>query len=196
MQTTPSAPTVYIIAGPNGAGKTTFARDFLPLYADCEQFVNADAIAAGLSPFAPESVAFQAARIMLQRIHTLADERKDFAVETTLSGRTYIRFIHEWKKHGYSIVLFFLWLPSVEMHLQRVAERVAKGGHDIPEPVVRRRYTAGIRNLIQLYLPIVDSCRILENTSKPRLVASAIGGKLKVANMESYSALLKCGGIE
>jgi predicted ABC-type ATPase len=130
---------VVIVAGPNGAGKTTFAREFLPREADCPTFVNADLIASGLSPFDPDRAAVRAGRLMLQLIKEHAKRRETFAFETTLAGRNYARSIREWKRDGYRITLFFLSLPSPEIAVLRVAERVRQGGHDVPEEVIRRR---------------------------------------------------------
>ncbi|CAG0991181.1 hypothetical protein BURK2_02396 [Burkholderiales bacterium] len=141
-----SAPRIIIIAGPNGAGKTTFAREFLPNEAGCPIFVNADLIAAGLSPFAPELAAVKAARLMLEAIAGHAARRESFAFETTLAGRGYCSMIPKWQQRGYTIKLIFLALPHVEFALARVAARVAQGGHNISEIVVRRRFVAGLDN--------------------------------------------------
>lgn len=138
---TATPPTVYVIAGPNGAGKTTFASEFLPDFVDCREFLNADLIAAGLAPFAPETQNIRAARLLLERIKELAAAKSDFGFETTLSGRTYARLLKEMQeKHGYKIVLFFLWLPTADMAVSRVANRVRQGGHHVPEIDIRRRH--------------------------------------------------------
>jgi predicted ABC-type ATPase len=142
---------ILIIAGPNGAGKTTFARSFLPEEAQCPRFINADLIAAGLSPFAPEAVAIKAGRLMLKEIATCVQCGESFAFETTLSGLSYLRHITQWRKLGYHISLYFLALPNVETAIARVAERVQQGGHNIPEPVIRRRFAVGLRNFDQHY---------------------------------------------
>jgi len=134
---------IIIIAGPNGAGKTTFARIFLPEEAQCPRFINADLIAAGLSPFAPEAEAFKAGRLMLSEMAHCVAQGQSFAFETTLSGLAYLRHISQWRNLGYHVSLFFLGLPSVELAIARVAERVRQGGHNIPEPVIRRRFIAG-----------------------------------------------------
>lgn len=125
---------LYIIAGPNGAGKTTFAREFLPNYADCKNFVNADLIAQGMAPFSPETAALRAGRAMLHEIRSFAERRVSFAFETTLSGRSYLTLLRRLKAEGYDIHFFFLWLKSVDLALSRVKERVSRGGHDVPEP--------------------------------------------------------------
>jgi len=172
----PPSPNVYIVAGPNGAGKSTFARLFLPEYADCREFVNADLIAAGLSPFHPEGLAIQAGRLMLERVETLARARVDFGFETTLAGRGYTSLLKRLKDSGYRIHVFFLWLPSVEMALARVRERVLAGGHSVPEEVVRRRFSRGLTNLFEIYAPLLDSWLVFDNAQEqPRIVALCLG---------------------
>jgi len=155
---------IIIIAGPNGAGKTTFARSFLPAEARCSRFINADLIAAGLSPFAPEAVAIKAGRLMLHEIAHCVSHGESFAFETTLSGMTYLRRIQEWKSLGYHISLFFLTLPSADMAIGRVAERVKQGGHHIPEEVIRRRYAAGKQNFEAHYRDVVDAWACYDNS--------------------------------
>ena len=139
----PKSPTVYVIAGPNGAGKTTFATEFLPDFMECREFLNADLIAAGLSPFAPETQNMRAGRLLLERIAELAGRRADFGFETTLSGRTYVKILGDMKAIGYQVMLFFLWLPSAEMAVARVGCRVRQGGHAVPPDDIRRRHAAG-----------------------------------------------------
>ncbi len=155
---------VIIIAGPNGAGKTTFAREFLPNEAACPVFVNADLIAAGLAPFAPETAAVQAGRLMLAELerHFLAGQ--SFAFETTLSGRGYLRHIKRWQVAGYRVELIFLRLTSADEAVARVAQRVKQGGHDIPEAVIRRRFDAGLENLTRFYAPAVDIWALYDNS--------------------------------
>lgn len=152
-----------IIAGPNGAGKTTFAREFLPNEADCPVFVNADLIAAGLAPFAPETAAVQAGRLMLQELARHFAERQSFAFETTLSGRAYLQHIHQWQSVGYRVKLIFLQLDSPEEAIARVAQRVRQGGHHIPEAIIRRRFVAGRENFERLYAPLVDAWALYDN---------------------------------
>ena len=147
---------ILIIAGPNGAGKTTFATEFLTNEAGCPTFVNADLIAAGLNPFQPARSALQAGRLMLDMIDTYVGRGESFAFETTLSGRGYARMILGWQARGYRVNLFFLRLPTPEMALARVRSRVAEGGHDVPEEVVRRRFEAGWRNFREVYMELVD----------------------------------------
>lgn len=155
---------IVIIAGPNGAGKTTFAREFLPHEANCPVFVNADLIAAGLAPFRPESAAIRAGRLMLEEMETHVAHRRSFAFETTLSGRTYARMIHHWQKLGYHVKLIFLRLPNADMAVARVAARVAQGGHDVPEAVIRRRFESGLIYFEKLYKPLVDAWMIYDNS--------------------------------
>lgn len=162
---------IVIIAGPNGAGKTTFAREFLPNEAGCPIFINADLIAAGLSPFNPELAAVKAGRLMLAEIADHSRHGASFAFETTLAGRTYARMIPLWQADGYHVKLFFLELPSAEMAIARVAERVRQGGHDVAEEVIRRRFAAGRNNFISLYRDIVDSWALYHNAGdEPQLV--------------------------
>ena len=164
---------IIIIAGPNGAGKTTFAREFLPQEADCPTFINADLIALGLSPFRPETAAIRAGRLMLEMIGDCVRRGESFAIETTLSGRSYAQMIPQWKQQGYRIILFFLELPSADLAVQRVADRVAQGGHHIPEPVIRRRFTAGKENFLGVYKALADEWRHYDNAGEePVLIAS------------------------
>ncbi len=164
---------IIIIAGPNGAGKTTFAREFLPQEAHCPDFINADLIAAGLSPFNPEAVALRAGRLMLEEIASRTVQGRGFAFETTLSGLTYARRIPLWKRDGYHLKLIFLSLTSVEIAVARVAARVAQGGHGVPEDVIRRRFNAGLHNFERLYKPLVDAWVQYDNSgSAPVLIAS------------------------
>lgn len=154
---------IIIIAGPNGAGKTTFAREFLPNEAGCPQFINADLIAAGLSPFAPEVAAVKAARIMLESMNDLERRDESFAFETTLSGLAYARRVRLWREAGYHVTLFFLSLPNPQMAIDRVAERVRQGGHDVPGDVICRRFAAGLRNFDRVYRDAVDAWAIYDN---------------------------------
>lgn len=159
---------LYIISGCNGAGKTTASYTVLPEILHCKEFVNADEIARGLSPFNPENVAIEAGRLMLQRIETLLDRGETFSIETTLATKSYINLVRRSHSKGYSVKVLFFWLNSPELAIQRVAERVAKGGHNIPEPVIRRRYTAGISNLFHLFMKEVDYWDIYDNSEYPR----------------------------
>lgn len=160
-------PNLYIIAGCNGAGKTTASYTILPEILDCREFVNADSIAAGLSPFNPESVALEAGRIMLKRINELLEERLDFAFETTLSTRSSVSFVKKAQLAGYKVTLLYFWLNSPEMAHERVAKRVSEGGHNIPVAVIDRRYYRGIKNLLNLYIPVCDEWLVMDNVEVP-----------------------------
>lgn len=165
-------PNLYIIAGPNGAGKTTASYSLLPEILLCTNFVNADEIAHGLSPFAPETVAIQAGRIMLERIEELLPQGVDFAIETTLTTRSYVQLVRRAQKLGYKVHLIFFFLENEEQAIQRVAQRVSNGGHNIPEDNIRRRFKRGIYNLIHLYMPICEMVYVLNNNFVPaKLVA-------------------------
>ena len=157
-------PTLYIIAGPNGAGKTTASYTLLPEVLHCDEFVNADDIAKGLSPFNPEGVAIEAGRIMLTRIKHLLLENKTFAFETTLATRSYVGLIEEAKVKGYEIELVFFWLNKVETCIERVKTRVSEGGHNIPEETIKRRYERGVNNFVNLYEPLVDKWMLFNTT--------------------------------
>lgn len=160
-----------IIAGPNGAGKTTFAREFLPNEAGCPIFVNADLIAAGLSPFAPEAAAVQAGKLMLRELARHFSARESFAFETTLSGKVWLRHIAEWRAAGYWVELIFLRLGTADEAVARVAQRVRQGGHDIPEAVIRRRFDAGLENFSRHYAQAVDAWALYDNSGElPRLL--------------------------
>ena len=160
---------IVIIAGPNGAGKTTFAREFLPNEANCPIFVNADLIAAGLSPFAPDLVAFKAGRLMLEEIASHVKRGDSFAFETTLAGLTYAQMIPAWRSIGYTVELAFLSLPDVEMAIERVAVRVSQGGHHVPEDVIRRRFSHGLKNF-ERYKLLVDSWQLYDNSAIPTVL--------------------------
>jgi len=163
---------LYIIAGCNGAGKTTASLTILPEIIECKEFVNADEIAKGLSPFQPEKVAFESGRIMINRINELLKAGENFAFETTLSTRSYKNKIIQAKEKGYTITLLFFWLKNVELAIERVKIRVEEGGHNIPENVIERRYFRGINNLFKIYLPIVDGALIFDNSyGKHELIA-------------------------
>jgi len=165
-------PNLYIISGCNGAGKTTASFTVLPEMLDCQEFVNADEIARGLSPFQPEKVAVEAGRIMLQRIDELLKKGIDFAIETTLATRSYAQTIKKAKSQGYDITLVYFWLSSPELAIARVKRRVAEGGHNIPEEVIRRRYRNGIHNLFKLFIPICDYWIIIDNSQKPYIIVA------------------------
>ena len=183
---------VYIIAGPNGSGKTTFARKFLPDYAKCRNFVNADLIAQGLSPFSPRSAAIKAGRLVLEQIHSLAGKNVDFAFETTLSGKAYLVFLKALKEKGYTISLFFLWIPNAELALVRIKDRVAEGGHDIPAVDVRRRFNRSIFNFFTYYRPLLDTWLLFNNADIiPRLIAQEKNGKPEIIDKNLFQQIIK-----
>ena len=163
-------PRAIIIAGPNGAGKTTFAREFLPGEGQCPTFINADLIAIGLSPFRPELMAVEASRLMLEQARQMVAGRADFAIETTLAGRAYLRMIRQWQEVGYQVELVFLQLPSADLAIERVRLRVAQGGHGIPETDIRRRFERGIRNFHNLYRGMVDAWQVFDASQWPPIL--------------------------
>lgn len=180
-------PDLYIIAGPNGAGKTTASFTILPQIFNIKEFVNADEIARGLSPFNPENVAFEAGRIMLQRIDQLIEAKKTFAFETTLSTRSYVKLVERCRKDGYTINLIFLWLNDPALAVERVRTRVTKGGHNIPEDVIRRRYEKGLKNFVSLFMPICDKWIIADNSqSVPISIAQGAKKMLKSIINQSF----------
>lgn len=182
---------LYIIAGCNGAGKTTASFTILPEILACKEFVNADEIAKGLSPFQPEKVAIEAGRIMLQRINDLLKVKENFAFETTLSTKSYRTKITEAKENGYAVTLLFFWLRSVELAKERVKTRVLEGGHNIEPEVVERRYKRGIQNLFEVYLPIVDNVLIFDNSEgNPILIAEKqMFNTLEILDKEKFNLL-------
>jgi predicted ABC-type ATPase len=187
-------PKLYIIAGPNGAGKTTFATGFLPKYAGCFEFVNADLIAQGLSPFNPACADLAAGKLMLEQIRLLAQRKVDFAFETTLSGKIYVALLEQLKEQGYHINLFFLWLPDVRLAIERIAGRVKRGGHDVPINVVKRRFGRGVKNFFSFYKTFVNFWAIFDNSGKtPLLVAYEEEGEGKVFNQSRYIEIMRCG---
>jgi predicted ABC-type ATPase len=167
---------LYIISGCNGAGKTTASYTVLPEILDCREFVNADEIARGLSPFNPEGMAIEAGRLMLRRIEELLSRDESFSIETTLATKSYLNLVRRAQAKDYRVNILFFWLRTPELAIQRVAERVQHGGHNIPEDIIRRRYVAGIKNLFRLFIPEVDYWDIYDNSETPR-VQIACGGK-------------------
>ncbi len=182
---------LYIIAGCNGAGKTTASFTILPEILDCKEFVNADEIAKGLSPFQPEKVAFEAGRIMLNRIDELFKNQENFAFETTLATKTYKQKIKFAKENNYNTTLLFFWLRNSDLAKERVKTRVKEGGHNIPTDVIERRYLNGIKNLFDIYLEIVDQVLIFDNSEgKPILIAEKnFGEEIVIHNLEKFNDL-------
>lgn len=184
--------TVYVIAGPNGAGKTTFASEFLPDFVGCREFLNADLIAAGLSPFAPETQNIRSGRLLLERIREVAHERRDFSFETTLSGRTYRKLLADMQADGYRVVLFFLWLPHVKMAISRVANRVRQGGHDVPEADIRRRFDSGLSNFFRLYRPLVNAWWLYDaSVLPPSLIAAEEDEHMTIVQNQKFENIRK-----
>ena len=183
-------PNIYIISGCNGAGKTTASYTVLPEILGCKEFVNADNIAAGISPFNPDKVAFAAGRIMLDRISELMRDGADFAFETTLSTRSYQSLVQKAQSIGYTVTLLYFWLESPDLAIQRVKKRVSRGGHHIPDEVVVRRYHRGLSNLLNIYLPICDRWLILENMDlTPAIIAQKDEFGEVVVNDEIWSRI-------
>jgi predicted ABC-type ATPase len=176
---------VIVLGGPNGAGKTTTASRLLPGVLGVREFVNADEIALGLSPFNPEGSETTAGRLMIARIRALARVGESFGFETTCAGRGHVRLLRACRDAGYRVVLVFLWLPSIESALARVARRIREGGHGIPEHVVARRYTAGLRNMRHLYLPLADIALIYDNSDRGGVM---IAGQRQGADFQVYDA--------
>ncbi|HUJ08827.1 MAG TPA: zeta toxin family protein [Verrucomicrobiae bacterium] len=184
-------PNCYIIAGSNGAGKTTFATRFLPDHAACVNFINPDLIARGLSPFDPNAALARAGRLVLERIQGTSASRADFAFETTLSGRSYVRVIRGLRAHRYQIHMFYLWIPGPELALLRIRVRVQKGGHNVPARDVRRQFGRTVANLFRLYRPLLDTLRVFDNSTRsPRLIFEDENGRTTVYDASRYQQML------
>jgi predicted ABC-type ATPase len=184
-------PDVIVLGGPNGAGKSTAAPLLLPSLLGVNEFVNADDIARGLSPFNPEGSAVAAGRLMIERIRGLAAAGESFALETTCAGRGHARLLRDCKARGYRVVLLFLWLPSVKAALARVARRVRQGGHGVPAGVVARRYAAGLRNMRRLYLPLADTWMVYDNSDQSAGVIAELrpSGRVVVYDRARWSMI-------
>jgi len=185
-------PTCWIIAGPNGAGKTTFALDYLPAVVGCTRFVNADLIAAGLAPLAPQRELLAASRIFLREIRECISAREDFAFETTLSGRSHLRLVDSLHADGWRVELIYLALPNVEMSRLRVAERVAHGGHDVPTRDIERRFPRSLRHLFDDFSHRVDHCTCFMNLGeRPVLVFEQQGDARNIVDEDAYQRLIE-----
>lgn len=191
-QTEADKPVCYMVAGPNGAGKTTFAMIYLPQWGDCREFLNADLIAAGLSPLAPETQNITAGKLLLKRIADLTGKKQTFGFETTLSGKSWVKTIGRLQANGFTVVLHFLWLPSAALAKNRVRNRVRQGGHHIPEDTITRRYAAGLRNFLSLYNDRVDHW-LLYNAApeEPELIAESSDGQLQIYNELAYADIIE-----
>lgn len=185
-------PNLYIISGCNGAGKTTASYTILPEMLDCKEFVNADEIARGISPFKPESVSIQAGKIMIERIDNLMSNGTDFAIETTLATRIYAKIIKYAQERGYRVTLLFFWLSMPNLAVERVKMRVASGGHNIEEKTIRRRYDIGIKNLFSLYIPLCEYWMIINNSTIPQELIAEGGKNMepKIYNKPTYNKLI------
>jgi predicted ABC-type ATPase len=186
---------LYIIAGCNGAGKTTASFTILPEILNCKEFVNADEIAKGLSPFQPEKVSFEAGRIMLKRIDELLQSNQNFAFETTLATKSYKSKIVEAQSKNYKVTLLFFWLQNVDLAIERVKTRVEEGGHNIEKEVIKRRYVRGIQNLFKIYLPIVDETLIFDNSfeNQELIAEKSLNLDLKILNNTKFNKLQNYG---
>lgn len=186
---------LYIVAGCNGAGKTTASFNILPEILNCKEFVNADEIAKGISPFNPEGISIEAGRIMLVRIKDLLKSNENFAFETTLASLTFIKFIKDAIQQGYLVTLIFLWLDSEELAISRVLNRVKEGGHNIPENTIRRRYHSGIRNLFQKYWELPNSILIYDTSNGlPEIICSKVQNENPIVfDIVKYNHLVNLG---
>lgn len=185
-------PNLYIIAGPNGAGKTTFAKEFLPKYVYCPNFINADLIALGLAPFFPAKVQIKAGKILIEQIDSFIKDRADFAFESTLSGRAYVSLFREAKAKGYTIAIFYLSISSKKFAQERIKQRVKEGGHHVPTEDINRRFKRSWRNFIDLYMPLTDSWILFENSDLiPVEVAKFKNEKLEILNKGLYGKLME-----
>ena len=184
-------PNIYVIAGSNGAGKTTFAREFLPQYAHCPNFINADLIAQGLAPFSPSSMGIKAGRLLLEQVKDFVNKRADFAIESTLAGKTYLSLFKELKRKGYSIHIFFLWIPATGLAKARISQRVKNGGHDVPPEDVIRRFGRSRENFLRFYKPLCDVWTVFDNSmDKPEVVAYMKEGRTTVIDEALYEKIL------
>lgn len=183
--------TLYIIAGCNGAGKTTASYTVLPEIWKCKEFVNADEIAKGLSPFNPEGVAIEAGKLMLQRIDYLLEGNESFSIETTLATRSYVKLVDRAHEKGFDVNLLFFWLDSPETAIRRVAQRVSEGGHNIPRDTIIRRYHLGIENFFKLFMDKVDYWMLVDNVSSPRILVADSNGVYEESILNNIKAYVK-----
>lgn len=187
-------PNLYIISGCNGAGKTTASYAMFPQMLDCKEFINADEIAKGLSPFQPETVSIEAGRIMIMRMNEMLRMQEDFAIETTLATKSYANFIKRAQAEGYFVTLIYFWLDSVELAIKRVEQRVRFGGHFVAEDVIRRRYLAGMKNLFSMFIPISDYWILIDNSTDPFSMI-AEGKKTQVLDVQDEDTFFYLKGI-
>ena len=188
-------PKLYIIAGPNGAGKTTFAKEFLPHYAKCPNFVNADLIAMGIAPFSPAAASIKAGKLLLNEIDQFISRNVDFAFESTLAGKTYVHLIKEAKSKGYSVYIFFLWIPSMQLAKERIRQRVKQGGHHVSDADVKRRLDRSLSNFFGLYMPLADAWDIFDNSGmEPILIVKSNEKGLQIFDKALYQRWVQSGG--
>jgi len=187
---------VYIIAGPNGSGKTTFAKTFLPEYAKCDRFINADLIAQGLSPFSPTQVAIKSGKLVLEQIKEYAENGVDFGFETTMSGVTYLKYFRALKEKGYKINIFFLWIPDSQLAVARVKDRVAKGGHNVPAEDIKRRFKRSIDKFFKEYRLLADKWILFNNAETvPKIIAKKQNAHIELTDRELFEKIIKKTGI-
>ena len=188
---------VYVIAGPNGSGKTTFASTFLPEYAKCSRFINADMIASGLSPFSPQQAAIKSGKLVLAQIKEYAKSGVDFGFETTMSGVVYLRYFKMLKKKGYKIQIFFLWIPSLRLAISRIKDRVAQGGHDVPPKDIKRRFRRSMDNFFKKYRLLADKWILFDNAElKPKIIARKQNAHIDVFNRILFEKNVKEAGVK
>ena len=188
---------VYIIAGPNGSGKTTFAKTFLPEYAKCNRFINADLIAAGLSPFSPQQVAIKSGRLVLEQIKEYAENGVDFGFETTMSGVTYLKYFEMLKEKGYRINIFFLWIPGEQLAITRVKDRVAQGGHNVPIEDIKRRFGRSMDKFFKNYRLLADKWILFNNAETiPKIIAKKQNAHIEVVNQDLFEKITGKAGVE
>lgn len=188
---------VYIIAGPNGSGKTTFAKTFLPEYAKCDRFINADLIAQGLSPFSPQQVAIKSGKLVLEQIKEYSNNGVDFGFETTMSGVTYLKYFKMLKDKGYKIHIFFLWIPSSQLAIARVKDRVAQGGHNVPVQDIKRRFERSTEKFFKQYRLLVEQWMLFNNSeSKPQLIARKQNVHVDIFDKELFESIIKKVGVD
>ncbi len=188
---------VYIIGGPNGSGKTTFARTFLPEYAECDRFINADLIAEGLSPFSPQQVAIKSGKLVLEQVKEYSHNGVDFGFETTMAGVTYLKYLKQLKKKGYRIHIYFLWIPSAQLAIARVKDRVSQGGHNVPIQDVKRRFERSINNFFKNYMLLADQWMLFNNEqSKPKIIARKQNLHIDIFDQTLFDKINKKVGVD